>query len=153
MKYIKLFNENTNNDNTRITSCLVELLDMGFNITYIGNIENKINVSLSKNETFPLGITNKDVGVYPGNIHKHLSFDTTLKTKPANRINTKQEFTSKENELIELTDDATNKLLHTFNYKLGSFVISPRYSNITNPVTFELTNIGLGIYIEITIIN
>jgi len=159
MKYIKRFNENifhSSGENNRIYSCLVELLDLGFNIEELSNKENKISIKLRKIEDRqrdkPLSDLCKEIGIYPGNIHKSVYMDKTIKTKPANRANSPSswdlviedgvKFTEQEQELIELVEDVTNKILHTFNYQFGDFSINPYFSRTSTNISILINIIN-----------
>jgi hypothetical protein len=160
MKYLKKFLEDNNDDKSE--SCLVELLDEGFKITeslinqtqlIIGLIRviNLNGYSLDSN-------TKREIGGYDeGEITGDFTRDnfTTTKDEGNNRYvdgNWKTVYTIKEKNLISIIEDSCEKLINSFHYPEGDFVLETKYSSIMNPYSFEVDNTRLIQKIKINLI-
>jgi len=166
MKYLKKFFENNNEDKS--ISCLVELLDEGFKITESLINPTQLIIGLTRvinlNDLFKGNYSNLDsnakreiAGYDEGKITCDFTRDnfTTTKDKGNNRYvdgNWKTVYTEKEKALTSIIEDSCEKLINSFNYPEGDFVLESKYSAIMNPNTFLLDHYKLIQKIKINLI-
>ena len=166
MKYLKKFFENNNEDKS--ISCLVELLDEGFKITESLINPTQLIIGLTRvinlNDLFKDNYSNLDsntkreiAGYDEGKITCDFTRDnfTTTKDKGNNRYvdgNWKTVYTEKEKALTSIIEDSCEKLINSFNYTEGDFVLESKYSAIMNPNTFLLDHYKLIQKIKINLI-
>lgn len=166
MKYLKKFFENNNEDKS--ISCLVELLDEGFKITESLINPTQLIIGLTRvinlNDLFKDNYSNLDsntkreiAGYDEGKITCDFTRDnfTTTKDKGNNRYvdgNWKTVYTEKEKALTSIIEDSCEKLINSFNYPEGDFVLESKYSAIMNPNSFLLDHYKLIQKIKINLI-
>jgi hypothetical protein len=150
MKYLKKFFENNNDDKS--ISCLVELLDEGFKITESLINPTQLIIGLTRvinlNDLFKGNYSNLDsnakreiAGYDEGKITCDFTRDNFTKTKDEGNDryvdgNWKTVYTEKEKYLTSIIEDSCEKLINSFNYPEGDFVLESKYSAIMNPNSF-----------------
>lgn len=166
MKYLKKFLESNNSDKSE--SCLVELLDEGFKITESLINSTQLFIGLTRvinlNDLMKGDYTNFDsntkreiAGYDEGKITCDFTRDnfTTTKDRGNNRYvdgNWKTVYTTKEKNLTSIIEDSCEKLINSFNYPEGDFVLETKYSAIMNPNSFLLDHYKLIQQIKINLI-
>ena len=166
MKYLKKFLESNNSDKSE--SCLVELLDEGFKITESLINSTQLIIGLTRvinlNDLMKGDYTNfdsntkREIGGYDeGKITCDFTKDnfTTTKDRGNNRYvdgNWKTVYTTKEKNLTSIIEDSCEKLINSFNYPEGDFVLETKYSAIMNPNSFLLDHYKLIQQIKINLI-